>query len=60
MAKRDTRISDELLDDRATAKLIHLATRGVSRKWKNPPKYWQEARVEFSIRFGDRFRMLPS
>ena len=58
--RRAVRIRGHFPNDRAAAKLIYLALRGVAHKWKNPPKYWQEARSEFSIRFGDRFRMLTS
>ena len=58
--RRAARIRGHFPNDRAAAKLIYLALRGVARKWKNPPEYWQEARSEFSIRFGDRFRMLAS
>ena len=43
--------------DRAAMKLIYLALRKVEQKWKRPPRYWQQARSEFSIRFGDRFRL---
>ena len=58
--RRAVRTRGHFPNDRAAAKLICLALRGVAHKWKNPPKYWQEARSEFSIRFGDRFRMLAS
>ena len=58
--RRAVRIRGHFPNDRAAAKLIYLALRGVAQKWKNPPKYWQEARSEFSIRFGERFRMLAS
>ena len=58
--RRAVRTRGHFPNDRAAAKLIYLALRGVAHKWKNPPKYWQQARSEFSIRFGDRFRMLAS
>ena len=41
--RRAVRTRGHFPNDRAAAKLIYLALRGVSRKWKNPPKYWQEA-----------------
>ena len=44
--------------DRAVEKLAFLALRNVEAKWRNPPTFWHAARVEFSIRFGDRFRLL--
>ena len=54
----DTR--GHLPNDRAAAKLIYLACRVVACKWKNPLKRWQEARAEFSIRFGERFWRVAS
>lgn len=44
--------------DRAAEKLIYLALRNVADKWRNPPIHWHAARVELSIRFGDRFRLV--
>lgn len=44
-------------NDRAAMKLIYLALRKVERKWKRPAPMWHSARSEFSIRFGDRFRL---
>ena len=44
--------------DRAAEKLVFLALRNVEAKWRNPPAYWHAARIEFSIRFGERFRMV--
>lgn len=43
--------------DRSAMKLIYLALREVERKWKRPTPIWHLARSEFSIRFGDRFRL---
>ena len=45
-------------NDRAAAKLIYLALRGVERKWMVPPAFWSDARHEFAIQFGDRFKVL--
>ena len=47
-------------NDRSATKLIYLALRGVSGKWRGPPDYWHAARVEFAIHFGDRFDMEAS
>ena len=44
--------------DRAAEKLVFLALRNVEAKWRNPPSFWHASRVELSIRFGDRFRLL--
>ena len=43
--------------DRSAMKLIYLVLREVERKWKRPTPIWHLARSEFSIRFGDRFRL---
>ena len=40
----------------AATKLIWLALRNITAKWKNPPIAWATARVQFAIQFGDRFR----
>ena len=47
-------------NDRAAAELFYKALRSVACKWKNQLQYWQEAHTEFSIRFGNRSRMLAS
>ena len=43
--------------DEAATKLIWLALRHLTAKWKNPPVAWAAARVQFAIQFGDRFRL---
>ena len=43
--------------DEAATKLIWLALRHLTAKWKNPPVVWAAARVQFAIQFGDRFRL---
>lgn len=43
--------------DEATTKLIWLALRNISAKWKNSPIAWATVRIQFAIRFGDRFRL---
>ena len=40
----------------AATKLIWLALRHLTAKWKNPPVAWAAARVQFAIQFG-RFRL---
>ena len=59
-ARRAVRTRGHFPNDRAAAKLIYLALRNVTAKWQKPPEYWHAARTEFSIRFGERFRMLAS
>ena len=41
--------------DEAATKLIYLALRNITAKWKNPPREWHAAKVQFAIQFGDRF-----
>ena len=43
--------------DEAATKLIWLALRNITAKWKNPPIAWATARREFAIQFTDRFRL---
>ena len=42
-------------NDEAAIKLLYLALRGVSRKWKNAQREWTAAMTLFAIMFGDRF-----
>ena len=58
--RRAVRTRGHFPNDRAATKLIYLALRNVAGKWKKPPPYWHAVRTEFSIRFGERFRMLAS
>ena len=41
--------------DEAATKLIYLALRNITAKWKNPPREWHAAKAQFAIHFGDRF-----
>lgn len=41
--------------DEAAAKLIYLALRNITKKWKNPPPTWRHAATQFAIQFGERF-----
>src|SRR5882762_2468124 len=41
--------------DEAATKLIYLALRNITKKWKNPPITWKQAATQFAIRFGERF-----
>jgi putative transposase len=43
--------------DEAATKLIRLALRNITAKWKNPPIQWRAARGQFAIQFEDRFVM---
>lgn len=44
--------------DDSARKLLYLALRDIESRWKGPPAYWPEARREFAIQFGERFRLL--
>ena len=41
--------------DEAATKLIYLALRNITKKWKKPPVTWKLAATELAIRFGQRF-----
>ncbi len=43
--------------DEAATKLIWLALRNITVKWKNPPIAWAAAKAQFAIQFGERFRL---
>ena len=43
--------------DEAATKLIYLALRNITAKWKKPPKEWHAAKAQFAIQFGDRFAL---
>ena len=43
--------------DEAATKLIWLALRNITAKWKNPPIAWAAAKSQFAIQFGDRFTL---
>jgi putative transposase len=41
--------------DEAATKLIYLALRYITAKWKRPPKEWHAAKAQLAIQFGSRF-----
>lgn len=41
--------------DEAASKLIYLALRNITAKWKRPPKEWHAAKTQLAIQFGSRF-----
>jgi transposase-like protein len=43
-------------NDEAAIKLIYLALRNITVKWKNPPVTWSSAVRQFAIQFGERFK----
>ncbi|RFC41330.1 MAG: Transposase, Mutator family, partial [Candidatus Nitrotoga sp. CP45] len=42
-------------NDEAALKLIYLALRNITKKWKMPPITWRAAKTQFAILFGERF-----
>ena len=42
-------------NDLAATKLIWLALRHITEKWKNPPISWHAAKAQLAIQFEDRF-----
>jgi len=44
-------------NDEAATKLIWLALRNITAKWKNPPIAWSQAKAQFAIQFGERFNL---
>lgn len=44
-------------NDEAATKLIWLALRNITAKWKNPPIAWSQAKTQFAIQFGERFNL---
>jgi transposase-like protein len=45
-------------NDEAATKLIYLALRNITAKWKMPPVFWKSALNQFAIRYPDRFAVL--
>ena len=45
-------------NDEAATKLIYLALRNITAKWKMPPVFWKSALNQFAIRYADRFAVL--
>jgi transposase-like protein len=43
------------LNDEAALKLIYLALRNITKKWKMSPITWRAAKTQFAILFGERF-----
>ena len=44
-------------NDEAASKLIWLALRNITAKWQKPPIAWAQAKSQFAIQFGDRFKL---
>jgi len=48
------------LKGRGITKLIWLALRNITTKWKNPPIAWHAAKAQFAIQFEKRFAVTPA
>jgi putative transposase len=44
-------------NDQAATKLLWLALRSVTEKWKNPPISWHAAKAQLAIQFEERFML---
>ena len=56
--RRAVRSKGHFPHDDAANKLIYLALRGVSAKWKRQPQFCWQVKGEFAIRFEERFSMV--
>lgn len=43
--------------EEAAAKLVYLVLEDAANAWERPPREWGEARMQFAITFGERFRI---
>ncbi len=46
--------------DEAATKLIWLALRNITAKWKSPPIQWHAAKAAFALQFEERFVVAPA
>jgi putative transposase len=53
--RRAVRIRGHFPSEEAATKLIYLVLHKVQERWKNPPVFWQAAKVQLAIQFEDRF-----
>ncbi len=55
--RKSVRSHGHFPSDKAATKLIWLVLRNIEAKWKRPPVPWAQARSQFAILFGDRFKI---
>ena len=55
--RKSVRNKGHFPSDEAAGKLIWLALRNITAKWKNPPIAWATAKTQFAIQFGERFTL---
>jgi transposase-like protein len=54
MCERILTLPRHFPNDEAATKLIWLALRNITAKWKNPLIAWSMAKAQFAIQFGER------
>lgn len=54
--RRAVRTRGHFPGDDAAMKLLYLVLNHAAEEWKRPPREWFEAKTQFAIIFGDRFR----
>jgi transposase-like protein len=47
-------------NDQAATKLLYLAIKNLTEKWKRPPKDWTAAMNQFAILFDERIRAVQN
>ena len=55
--RRAIRARGHFPNDEAATKLLYLVLNRAAADWKRPPREWVEARTQFAITFGERFRI---
>ena len=54
--RRAVRARGHFPSDEAATKLLYLVLNRAAEDWKRPPREWFEAKTQFAIVFGDRFK----
>jgi putative transposase len=55
--RKSVRSHGHFPSDQAATKLIWLVLRNIEAKWKRPPREWANAKTQFAILFGERFKI---
>jgi putative transposase len=54
--RRAVRARGHFPNDEAALKLLYLVLNHLAQEWKRPPREWTEAKTQFAIIFGERFK----
>ena len=54
--RRAVRARGHFPSDEAATKLLYLVLNRAAEDWKRPPREWFEAKTQFAIVFGERFK----